>query len=216
MAKTSILTKRDIGKMHDRVIGSLDRFKQEGHLESLMQADEWDLIIFDEGHRLSRRQYGLKLTSSDRYDLAAALRSKTKHLLLLSATPHQGLHDKFIALLELLRPDRHQELMMLSLKPEILHDMIYRNHKADVTDAEGNFIFFRAKITRAMRVPASAHSSAFDGTLQSYLRRGYAASAAQGRKRQPDRLRDDRLQEARGLKFGSHSQRITQSPCAPG
>lgn len=171
-------------KMHDRVIGSLDRFKQEGHLESLMQADEWDLIIFDEGHRLSRRQYGLKLTSSDRYDLAAALRSKTKHLLLLSATPHQGLHDKFIALLELLRPDRHQELMMLSLKPEILHDMIYRNHKADVTDAEGNFIF-QGKITRAMRVPASAHSSAFDGTLQSYLRRGYAASAAQGRKGNP-------------------------------
>lgn len=171
-------------KMHDRVIGSLDRFKQEGHLESLMQADEWDLIIFDEGHRLSRRQYGLKLTSSDRYDLAAALRSKTKHLLLLSATPHQGLHDKFIALLELLRPERHQELMTLSLKPEILHDMIYRNHKADVTDAEGNFIF-QGKITRAMRVPASAHSSAFDETLQNYLRRGYAASAAQGRKGNP-------------------------------
>ena len=171
-------------KMHDRVIGSLDRFKQEGHLDSLMQADDWDLIIFDEGHRLSRRQYGLKLTSSDRYDLAAALRCKTKHLLLLSATPHQGMHDKFIALLELLRPDRHQELMMLSLKPEILHDMIYRNHKADVTDAEGNFIF-QGKITRAMRVPASAQSQMFDGTLQNYLRRGYAASADQGRKGNP-------------------------------
>ncbi|MEI0709737.1 hypothetical protein, partial [Pseudomonas aeruginosa] len=50
-------------KMHDCVIGSMDRLKQEGHLESLLQAELWDLVIFDEGHRLSRRQYGQKLDS---------------------------------------------------------------------------------------------------------------------------------------------------------
>lgn len=167
-------------KMHDHVIGSMDRFKQEDHLASLLQAEDWDLIIFDEGHRLSRRQYGQKLDSSDRYALAASLRGKTEHMLLLSATPHQGMQDKFIALLELLRPERRRELMLLSLKPEILHDMVYRNHKADVTDAEGNFIF-QGKITRAMKVPASEESQAFDKGLQDYLRRGYAAGVEMGR-----------------------------------
>ncbi|PXF30057.1 helicase [Pokkaliibacter plantistimulans] len=168
-------------KMHDCVIGSMDRFKQEGHLESLLQAEPWDLVIFDEGHRLSRRQYGQKLDSSERYDLAKSLRSQTKHMLLLSATPHQGMQDKFVALLELLRPERRTELMALNLKPEILHDMVFRNHKADVTDAEGNFIF-QGKITKALQVPSSLESVEFDKTLQDYLRKGYSAGESLGRK----------------------------------
>lgn len=167
-------------KMHDHVIGSMDRLKQEEHLSNLLQAEPWDLVIFDEGHRLSRRQYGQKLDSSARYSLAASLRSKAMHMLLLSATPHQGMQDKFIALLELLRPERSRELMLLDLKPEILHDMVYRNHKADVTDADGNFIF-QGKLTRAMKVPPSEESQAFDKLLQDYLRRGYAAGADMGR-----------------------------------
>ncbi|WP_312831598.1 DEAD/DEAH box helicase [Pseudomonas lactis] len=167
-------------KMHDCVIGSMDRLKQTDHLESLLQAESWDLVIFDEGHRLSRRQYGQKLDSSERYDLAKHLRSQTKHMLLLSATPHQGMQDKFVALLELLRPERRTELMMLNLKPEILHDMVFRNHKADVTDAEGNFIF-QGKITSALQVPSSNESIEFDKTLQDYLRKGYDAGEALGR-----------------------------------
>ncbi|HCI2790636.1 TPA: DEAD/DEAH box helicase [Pseudomonas aeruginosa] len=167
-------------KMHDCVIGSMDRLKQEGHLESLLQAELWDLVIFDEGHRLSRRQYGQKLDSSERYDLAKSLRSQTEHMLLLSATPHQGMQDKFVALLELLRPERRTDLMALNIKPEILHDMVFRNHKADVTDAEGNFIF-QGKITSALQVPSSKESIEFDKTLQDYLRKGYDAGEALGR-----------------------------------
>jgi superfamily II DNA or RNA helicase len=167
-------------KMHDYVIGSMDRLKQADHLESLLQAERWDLVIFDEAHRLSRRQYGLKLDSSERYDLAKNLRGCTDNMLLLSATPHQGMQDKFVALLELLRPDRRTELMALNLKPEILHDMVFRNHKADVTDAEGNFIF-QGKITRALQVPSSRESIDFDKTLQAYLRKGYDAGESLGR-----------------------------------
>lgn len=168
-------------KMHDCVIGSMDRLKQESHLTSLMQSGRWDLVIFDEGHRLSRRQYGQRQEAADRYVLAESLRPLARHMLILSATPHQGMQDKFIALLELLRPDRKQELLTFSLHPEILRDMVYRNHKADVTDADGNFIF-QGKVTRAMRVPASDASREFDKTLQDYLRKGYDAGAAMGQK----------------------------------
>jgi len=44
--------------------------------------------------------------------------------------PHQGMQDKFTALLELLHPERKDELMTLALNPEILRDMVFRNHKA--------------------------------------------------------------------------------------
>src|SRR3546814_1926996 len=83
----------------------MDRIKGEEHLPRLLTAEPWDLVIFDEAHRLSRRQYATKLERSDRYKMAEALRHRTANMLLLTATPHQGRSDQFTALLELLRPE---------------------------------------------------------------------------------------------------------------
>lgn len=166
-------------KMHDFVIGSMDRLKGATHLESLMQAEPWDLVIFDEGHRLSRRQYGMRYDYSDRFQLAQALRPRTRSMLLLSGTPHQGDQSKFVGLLELLRPERKEELEILALNPEIIGEMVYRNYKADVTDAEGKFVF-HGKLVNAIRMDLSEEARAFDIALQAYLRRGYDASRAGG------------------------------------
>lgn len=167
-------------KLYDHVIGSVDRFKADEHKEALLAAGPWDLVIFDEAHRLSRRQWGRKLEASQRFRLAAELRNLTDSLLLLTATPHQGMQDKFQALLELLRPELKEEIEMLSLNPGILRDMVIRNNKADVTDAEGNFIF-KGKTTRAIPVETSDEAREFDRALQTYLRRGYAAGKTLGR-----------------------------------
>lgn len=166
-------------KQHDFVIGSIDRFKSEQHKASLLQTEPWDLIVFDEAHRLSRRQYGQKLDASQRFELAAELRNYTDALLLLSATPHQGMADKFQALLELLRPELKREISLLSLNPDLLKDMVFRNHKADVTDANGNFIF-KGKLTKAIKVPLGEEAVAFDKALQTYLQRGYNAGKTKG------------------------------------
>ena len=166
-------------KMYDYVIASMDRLKDERHLEALQQAGGWDLIVFDEAHRLSRRQYGMKLDASQRFQLAAQLRRQTDAMVLLTATPHQGMHDKFQALLELLRPERKEEITTLAINPEIIGDMVFRNNKADVTDADGNFIF-NGKTTSALKVAVSEAAIEFDKTLQDYLRKGYAAGAALG------------------------------------
>ena len=167
-------------KLYDHVIGSIDRFKAGRHREMLLQAGPWDLIVFDEAHRLSRRQFGSKLEAADRFKLAADLRELTDALFLLSATPHQGMPDKFKALLELLRPEWKPEIDTLELNPRLLRHMVIRNHKADVTDAEGNFIF-HGKLTRAVQVEPGPEAEAFDRALRSYLRRGYAASERLGR-----------------------------------
>ena len=167
-------------KLYDRVIASMDRLKQEDHLQSILRSEPWDLVIFDEAHRLSRRQWGQKFEVADRFKLAAALRERTDSMLLLTATPHQGMHDKFQALLELLRPEMLPEIQTLTLNPEILRDMVFRNQKAYVTDAAGNFIF-KGKITRAIEIPQTPGESAFDAALRKYLREGYAAGRARGR-----------------------------------
>ena len=166
-------------KMYDHVIASIDRLKDEKHLESIQNANPWDIIVFDEAHRLSRRQYGQKLKSSQRFQLAANLRRNTDALLMLSATPHQGMTDKFKALLELLQPERKDEITTLDLNPEIIGDMIFRNNKSDVTDADGNFIF-KGKTVKALRVQVSKATLEFDKKLQSYLKQGYAAGSKLG------------------------------------
>ena len=166
-------------KMYDHVIGSIDRLKLEGHLDSLMEAGKWDLIVFDEAHRLSRRQWGAKYDASERFRLAATLRQTTDAFLLLTGTPHQGMQDKFQALLELLRPELKEQINKLELNPEILRDIVIRNHKADVTDAEGNFIF-QGTLTHAMAVPTDPEVEIFDQALQYYLHEGYAASKKLG------------------------------------
>ncbi len=77
-------------------------------------------------------------------------------MLLLSATPHQGMQDKFISLLELLKPERKRDLGLLAIKPELLQDMVIRNYKADVTDAQGNFVF-HGKVYRGYRSSGEIH-----------------------------------------------------------
>ena len=166
-------------KRYDCVIASLDLAKGESHLEKLMQADPWDLVVFDEAHRLSRSQWGMKFETSDRFRLAERLRQRTSSMLFLSATPHQGRQDKFQALLELLRPELKNEIRSLSVNPGVLKQLVIRNNKADVTDAEGNFIF-KGKRTHTIRTEFKATESAFDAALRKYLERGYGAAENQG------------------------------------
>ncbi len=167
-------------KLHDHVIGSIDRFKTDEHRSLLLQAGTWDVVVFDEAHRLSRRQYGSRIEAAERFTLAAELRQKTDAFVLLSGTPHQGMPDKFQALLELLRPEWKQEIQTIELNPELLRLMVIRNQKAYVTDTQGNFIF-KGKTTHAIPVEAGTEAREFDNDLRRYLQQGYAASARLGR-----------------------------------
>jgi len=166
-------------KMYDHVIGSIDRFKSDDHRFLLQKSGYWDLIIFDEAHRLSRRQYGLKLDSTERFRLAALLRRQTDSIILLSGTPHQGMHDKFQSLLEILRPALKEKIRTLSVNREILSDMIIRNNKSKVTDTNGNLIF-KGKRTYIIETPVSEDALDFDRELREYLKRGYAAGKILG------------------------------------
>ena len=166
-------------RLYDHVIGSVDRFKSDINKPLLLQAESWDLVIMDEAHNLSRTQYGLKYQSTERFRLAAALRKKTDSILLLSATPHQGKQDKFQALLEILRPELKRDILSLSFNPDILLQMVIRNNKADVTDADGNFIF-QGKIARAIKLSLTDQEMEFDKNLQRYLRDGFSASKSKG------------------------------------
>lgn len=170
-------------RLYDRVIVSMDRAKHEKHLPNILHADDWDLVVVDEAHRLSRREWGTKFVETERYEMAEALRRRTDAMLLLTGTPHQGKDDMFRGLLELLRPGQEWRQRFINLKahPEILSSLVIRNRKADVTDEQGEFIF-RGKTSTTIGVMGSDAEAAFERDLVRYFRDGYAAGASRGQR----------------------------------
>ena len=74
-------------------IASVDTLKRAEHKRVLLENRRWDLVIFDEAHRLSAVDYGSgKVEKTHNYRLAEEVRQKnySDAMLLLTATPHQG------------------------------------------------------------------------------------------------------------------------------
>ena len=152
------------------VIGSIDLLKN--HQKKIELAEDWDLIIVDEAHKMTRKQSGLSYKYSDRYRLGQLLRQKTQNLLMLTATPHQGREDLFTALLELLHPEYKFSLQDGTFDPELLRSCIHRSRKSNVTDMQGNKIF-KGQTTFALELNINEAEKEFDILLQKYLKQGY-------------------------------------------
>jgi superfamily II DNA or RNA helicase len=157
----------------DHVIVSLDLVKREPHLGIFEASGHWDMIIFDEAHKLGREEgEGKNL----RHVLATRMSRLAHSVLMLTATPHQGKSARFSSLLELVRPDLRSEIRRLDMAPEVVGKIIIRNRKTRVTDAEGNLLF-RGHDTKRFAVPPTREMSAAVSALNTYLREGYRASS---------------------------------------
>jgi superfamily II DNA or RNA helicase len=66
----------------------------------------WDLAVFDEAHKLAAHYFGSKLEKTGRFRFAERLGEHARHLLLMTATPHNGKEEDFQLFLSLLDSDR--------------------------------------------------------------------------------------------------------------
>lgn len=177
--------------LYERVIVSLDLIKprdadddgssDETNFGMLLAAGNWDVIIFDEAHRLARDERG---RSTLRFKLAQALRQKTDALLLLSGTPHQGDQGKFRNLLALVRPDLRAQIDVIDAEPDVVQEIVLRNRKIDAMDLNGDFLF-KGLLVRRVSIETDPEVAFLENKLQEYLKRGYQAGdvlgGAQGR-----------------------------------
>ena len=163
---------------YDKVIVSIDRAKSDNHLHlfAACNSDPWDVIVFDEAHHLSKTSGE---ATTQRYRLAERLRPLADEFIFLTGTPHQGDHERFVHLLRLLRPGLTPRLASMFTDPSVVAELVLRNRKSQVTDAQGDFLF-RGQDTRRIEAPLSNAARAFDSALQSYLRYGYDAAALGG------------------------------------
>ena len=160
----------------DKVIVSIDRAKTDTHGPMFSESGDWDVIVFDEAHHLSKIE-GQAITQ--RYQLAERLQGLTDTFVFLTGTPHQGRTQQFINLLLLLRPDLRRRFGKVFTDPSVVAEVVLRNRKSMVTDANGSFLF-RGQDTHLVEVPVSDNAMRFDKRLQEYLKHGYDAANAGG------------------------------------
>ena len=91
----------NIFRTANKIVTSIDFISREDVL-SVVSNTSWDMVIFDESHKLSAYEYGQKTYKSKRYEAAYVLSQQCEHMLLLTATPHRGRTDTFKKLLQLL------------------------------------------------------------------------------------------------------------------
>lgn len=109
---------------------------------------DWDIIVFDEAHRLSAKTWSPQKTEKTlNFRLAEELQKQCKTLLLLTGTPHQGDDSKFQNLVGLL----HERVTFDEWESDAsdsvpFTDLVLRNRKSKVTDADGNLIFKGLKV----------------------------------------------------------------------
>ena len=64
--------------------------------------------MVDEAHRMAAHYFGGELKKTKRYQLGELLGGITRHLLLMTATPHAGKEEDFQLFLALLDSDRFE------------------------------------------------------------------------------------------------------------
>ncbi len=164
-----------VWETHHRVIASIDTLKQSRRLERLKGVLRWDVLVFDEAHHLSRTRYGRRVHVTQNYRLADALRTHTRDVLFLSATPHQGDAYQFWSLIQLLDDGLFEDEEALLNHRGLLNRVMVRRTKREVTDAVGDPIFMRRQVTTQAFVMAARERRFYD-RLTEYLREGYDAA----------------------------------------
>ncbi|MGO8744424.1 MAG: DEAD/DEAH box helicase [Thermoguttaceae bacterium] len=160
---------------HHRVIASIDTVKQPRRIERLLSGPNWDLVIFDEAHHLTRKRYGKKIETTLNYRLAEAIRGHTRDLVFLSATPHQGDAFQFWSLVQLLDDSLFDSPETMLDHRGLLNRVLIRRIKREVTYADGTPIFMRRQVF-SERFQLAARERAFYDHVTEYLREGYGVA----------------------------------------
>ncbi len=164
---------------HDRLIASIDTLKRPARIKRLLEAPPWDLVVFDEAHHLTAFRNGKKITRTENYKLAEALKAHARDLILLSATPHQGDHFRFWMLVQLLNPTLFKSPEDMVSQRHRLNVVVFRRTKADACRPDGSPLFARRWVHTEL-FTMNDEERTFYTALREYLEDGFALAKRRG------------------------------------
>lgn len=161
------------------LIARMDQLSRNEELQAQLAETEWDLIIVDEAHRMGAHYFGGKLEKTKRFLLGELLGRITRHLLLMTATPHSGKEEDFQLFLTLLDRDRFEGK---NTKTANTDGIMRRMVKEDLLTFEGKKLFPER---RAETVPYELTALEYDlyAQVTDYVREGMNRADRVGGKR---------------------------------
>jgi len=123
------------------VIARLDKLSRDEDLQSRLMQTEWDLVVVDEAHKMSASVFGGEIKYTKRYNLGKKLIGLTRHLLLLTATPHNGKEEDFQLFMALLDPDRFEGRYREGVHSVNVSDVMRRMVKEHLLKFDGTPLF---------------------------------------------------------------------------
>lgn len=126
---------------HNYLIVRLDQISRNEELQDKLCAPGWDLAVFDEAHKLAAHYFGTKLEKTGRFRFAEKLGGRTRHLLLMTATPHNGKEEDFQLFLSLLDSDRFYGKFRDGVHKVDTSDLMRRMVKEELVKFDGTPLF---------------------------------------------------------------------------
>lgn len=123
------------------VIARLDQLSRNDEIQAKLEQTDWDLIVVDEAHKMSAHFFGREVKKTRRYQLGELLGRITRHLLLMTATPHSGKPEDFQLFMGLIDPDRFEGKPRRSAKTLDAQGLMRRMVKEELLTFAGKPLF---------------------------------------------------------------------------
>ena len=124
-------------------VARLDKLARDTDTQALLEAEnsEWDLVICDEAHKMSATFFGGEARFTRRYRLGQLLATRSRHFLLLTATPHNGKEADFQLFMALLDEDRFEGRFRDGVHTADVSDLMRRMVKEKLFKFDGTPLF---------------------------------------------------------------------------
>lgn len=176
----------------------------DGILDKACDVD-WDLVIFDEAHKMSASVFGSEVKKTKRYQMGERL-GAARNVLLMTATPHSGKEEQFQLFLALLDADRFEGVVREGTRRVDVSDLMRRLVKEELRRFDGTRLF-PERLSYTVQYPLSDPEKALYVAVTDYVRDQMNLA---------DRLqdKDNRKRVAVGFALTTLQRRLASSPAA--
>lgn len=162
----------NVFETHPLLIARMDQLSRNDDLRAKLADSEWDLIVVDEAHRMAAHYFFGKLEKTRRFELGELLGSLTRHLLLMTATPHSGIEQDFQLFLTLLDKDRFEGRFRAGIHTTDTSGVMRRMVKEKLLTFEGRPLFPQ-RIAETVPYELTALEQALYEQVTDYVRQGF-------------------------------------------
>lgn len=154
---------------HNLIICRLDQLSRNEEVQAKLALTDWDMVVCDEAHKMSASFFGGEAKLTKRYKLGEVLGRITRHLLLLTATPHNGKEEDFQLFLALLDSDRFAGKFRDGVHVMDTSDLMRRMVKEQMVKFDGTPLFPERR-AYTVNYPLSKLESNLYGEVTEYVR----------------------------------------------